>query len=187
MWFPPWGIIIELALSRLDHRRGIAEIRTASELAVILPVPLLMVISGYAAPVFPNSTPSSPSPFVRIMNTRLRRSFPAVTHIPLDVHWTQWESVCVPLLEDRRLSDWRGQVDLLCAVTLSNAIVGPGGVVISGGEAGTEIGFSLFCTESVGHLFSCDPSDLARATGKTSQFLDLFTRMIYTTADSAGF
>lgn len=174
-------------MSRMDYRKGNAPIRTALELSVILPVPLMMIVDGFAAPSFPMSSPSSQSPIVRVVHSRERKTFPAVTGLPLDLHWSQWESVCVPLLEDARLATWRGHVDLLCAITLTSSIVGPGGVVIPGGASGDEIGFSLFCTESVGKLFGCDPSDLARVTGKTSQYLDVITKMVFSTATAAGF
>lgn len=174
-------------MSRLDYRRGIAPIRTASELAVLLPVPLMMIVDGYASPFFPNSTPSSPSPFVRVMYTKLKSTFPRPSQLPIDVHWSQWESVCVPLLSDGRLTTWRGQVDLSCAITLTESIIGPGGAVITGGTAGTEIGFSLFCTESTGRLFGCDPNDLARVTGKTSQYLDMVMKLILKAAQDEGY
>lgn len=59
--------------------------------------------------------------------------------------------------------------------------------MITGGAVGTEIGFSLYCSESTGRLFGCDPNDLARVTGKTAQYLDMAMKLVLKAAGDVGY
>lgn len=173
-------------MGRADYRGGIAPIRTASELALLLPIPILMIVEGYARPLFPGSTPAHPSPYVTVVGTRPKKTYPQVTGLPLHVHWTQWQEVVVPILEQVTTSQWRGQVwsfgDL---VTLLNNIVGPGGSVVF--PVGFEVGFTGFTAQSLGALYACDPGDVARVGGRIAEYLSAMSGVVYRGAQSAGF
>jgi hypothetical protein len=174
-------------MGRADHRGGQAPLRTASELALLLPVPLMMIVGGYASPSFPRSDRSNPSPAVGIVPTKPRNSYPTSGgRFPIYIHWTQWEAVVVPLFQDGRLTVWRGtHQELGEAVILLNDIVGPGGVVQY--PLGLDIGISQPSKVSLGKLYACDPFDADRVGGKTAGYLNALMGMVYDQATQAGY
>lgn len=173
-------------MGRADYRGGRAPIRTASELAVLLPIPILMIVEGYAQPLFPGTDRSNPSPFVAVVETRPKKTYPTVVGLPLYIHWTQWRDIVVPLLEQITTSQWRGQNwhfgDL---VTLLNNIVGPNGEVFF--PVGYEVGFTGFTLDSLGALYACDQGDRARVTGRLAEYLQAMSGSVYRDASAAGF
>lgn len=175
-------------MSRAQYRGGKAPIRTAAELALLLPIPLLMIIEGYAQPAFPAGTPAHPSPFVAIIQARVKGTIPtsSVAHLPVFVHEEQWTNVVVPLLQAKTLQEWRGLIwSLGGLVSLLNNIVGPTGEVVF--QAGEVIGTSGWSEERVGRLFACDYDDRSRVSGKLSQYLTLLSGSIYREALAAGY
>ena len=175
-------------MGRADHRGGQAPLRTASELALLLPVPLLMIVEGYASPSFPNSNRSNPSPAVGIVPTRPKSTYPSPGgHYPIFIHWTQWEAVVVPLFQDDvRLAGWRGShQELGEAVILLNDIVGPTGEVQY--PEGLEIGLGQPSKLSLGTLYACDPFDRGRVGGRTSAYLTGLMGVVYDQATQAGY
>lgn len=175
-------------MSRAQNRGGKAPIRTAAELSLLLPIPLLMLIEGYAQPVFPGSTPAHPSPYVAIVLAKPKATYPPsrVAGLPLYLNEAQWTNLVVPLLQSKTLQEWRGQHWTLGdLVSLLNNVVGPDGEVVL--PAGTEVGTSAFTEEQIGRLYACDPSDRARLTGRLSQFLVLLTAIVYRDAVAAGY
>lgn len=98
-------------MGRADYRGGKAPILTAGELADLLPIPLLLVVLGYAGPIYPRTDRSNPAPAVGIVGTKTvpDQLKPRVTQIlPVWIHWTQWRDVVVPLISDDRIADWSG-------------------------------------------------------------------------------
>lgn len=174
-------------MGRTDYRGGQAPIRTASELAVILPVPLLMIVHGYATVVFPRTDRSNQSPEVAVVSVRSKKTYPPPVALPLFIHWKQWEEIVVPLLEDDdRVTGWRGVLkDLGEAVILMNDIVGPDGEIAF--QEDTQIGLSVPVRLSLGTLFACDPYDAARFGGRTGSYLNALAGVIYEKAVSEGY
>lgn len=158
-------------MSRLDYRGGVAPLRTATELSVLLPVPILMIVEGFARAQFPKTDRSNASPFVRV-----RIDNPLGTS-SIHIHWTQWQAVAVPILQAESTSRWRGRVGTLGQlVTLLNAVVGPGGVTVY--PVGTAVGSSPIPTDKVGKgLFS----------EVTDQYLDAMSGEVLRVALAAGY
>ena len=173
-------------MGRADYRGGTAPIRTAEELAFLLPIPILMIVEGYARPLFPASNPANPSPYVAVVGTRPKKTYPQVTGLPVYIHWTQWKNIVVPLLEAQATSQWRGQIwNLGDLVVLLNNIVGPNGEIVF--PAGFEVGFTGFTLESLGALYGCDPNDVARVGGRVAEYLTAMSGSVYRDASAAGF
>lgn len=170
-----------------DYRGGRAPVRSASELALLLPVPIMMIVDGFAEVVFPNTDRSNPSPYVAIMPTREKKSYPSAVGFPVYVHWKQWEEIFVPLLlEDPRVAGWRGTIrELGEATTLMNNIVGPTGEIVF--SLGLQFGLSAPAKVSLGKLYACDPFDSDRYGGKTGSYLNELMGMIYEAATEAGY
>lgn len=175
-----------MTLSNADHRGGIAPIRTAGQLALLLPIPLLLIIEGYAQPLFPGSTPAHPSPYVTIMGTRPKNTFPPLVGLPLHIHYEQWNTVVVPLLAGGTLAQWRGIIQNLGdLIRLLNGIIGPGGILIF--PEGFPVGFSAWTEESLGALYACDWNDDQRVTGKQAEYLVMASAIIFRDARALGY
>ena len=147
----------------------------------------MMIVGGYAAPAFPRTDRSNPSPAVGIIPVRSKVNWPPPVGLPLFIHWTQWEAVVVPCLEeDLRATGWRGTlIELGQAVTLMNNIVGPGGDIVF--TLGLQIGLSPPTRTSLGTLYACDPFDFTRVGGRTSGYLNAMMGVIYEKAVEAGY
>lgn len=175
-----------MTLSSSDLRGGRSPLLTASELSFILPIPLLMIVEGYAQPLFPSSNTAHPSPTVVIVNAKPKRTYPPAGGLPLHINCDQWNTVVVPLIRDGVLSYWRGQIQSFGdLVSLASNIVDPEGSVVF--PIGTTIGYSAWTAERQGMLFGCDPTDVARVGGKSSQYLELVGGLIYQAAVEAGY
>ena len=143
-------------MARADYRTGIAPIRTATELADLLPIPILLLIKGYAKAVFPGTDRSNPSPKVGIMGVEtLPDTVPTLKdRLPVWVHWTQWQNVVVPVVDDLRTNWWAG-VD----PSTGDVLTLPANVLVpqSGGQvqyaAGTTVGTSSHSTAGNGGLY----------------------------------
>lgn len=145
-------------MGRADYRGGgnVASIRTADELADLLPVPLYLMVSGFAGPVFPNTGRASPAVQVGIT---MNKTFPefgaegASRILPVWLHWTQWQNVVVPLLGDGRVTSWKGIIrrlgDLLA---LPVNVVSPDGEVLY--PEGTPVGHSTISTFQPSPLYA---------------------------------
>ena len=166
-------------MGRADYRGGRAPIRTASELAVLLPIPLDLMVSGYAGPIFPMTDRSNPAPAVGIvMNKTVPDSLsPQMSgFLPVWVHWTQWRDVVAPLLNDERVTDWKGVLrDLGDFLNLPVPVYGPGGEVIF--PEGESVGSLRFSTRIPGGLYSRDAQSL----------VDAYGGLIFDAGVSAGF
>jgi hypothetical protein len=165
-------------MPRPEYRGGQAPIRSALELSLLLPIPLMMIVDGYAAPVFPGTNRSNPSPAVGIIPVKGKTAWPPPSGLPVYIHWKQWKNIVVPLLGgDLRVSGWRGTLlDLGAAVTLLNDIIGPGGEVVF--PAGTEIGLEPPADTSLGKLYACDFFSRTFG-GKTGSYLSNLAGIIY--------
>jgi len=147
----------------------------------------MMIVDGYAQAIFPATDRSNPSPYVAIVPTRSKQSFPPASRLPIYVHGTQWQNVVVPLFQDDdRLTGWRGTLsDIGEAVTLMNNIVGPTGDIVF--PIGLTIGFANPSEQSLGRLYACDPFDFQRYGGKTGGYLTNAMGVIFTQAQEAGY
>lgn len=154
-------------MSRADYRGGLAPIRTAQELSRLLPRPMYLVISGYAGPIYPLTDRSNPSPAVGIvaLKTVPEPLRPLLTFLPIWIHWTQWQSVVVPLLGDPRVTDWRGVLkDLGDLLELPVNVYNPQGDVEY--PEGTVVGRSQFSTRIPGGLYAAQAGELVTEYGK---------------------
>lgn len=171
-------------MSRFDFRGGIAPIRTAEELSLILPIVILFIVDGSAQPRFPNTDRSSPSPWVSVVLVREGENPPS--NFPLYFHWTQWNRLVVPLLREKQTYSWRGGVtefgDLL---TLLNNVVGACGTILF--PKGEVFGTTSSSSESVGRLYGCDPSDIDRVGGKTLEYLLTMRERVLSDAQALGY
>lgn len=173
-------------MGRAKYRGGLAPIRTAQELALLLPIPILMIIDGFAQPLFPGTGRSSPSSYVVVTLTQPKRTYPSVTGLPVYIHWKQWRDVVVPILESQTTSRWRGQIwDFGDLLTLQNNVIGPGGSVAY--PEGYAVGYSAVTSESVGALYAGDPSDRARVEGRVSEYLAEMFGTVLRDATAAGY
>lgn len=167
-------------MGRADYRGGQAPIRTADELAVLLPVPLYLMVSGYAGPIYPKTDRSNPAPAVGIVGLKtipdsLKPQM--VGLLPLWVHWTQWRDVVVPLLSDERVVDWKGVLrDLGDLLNLPVDVYGPEGVVY---PSGSEVGQLRFSTNIPGGLY-------APSCGDSRALVGAYSHLIRETASSVG-
>jgi len=189
-------------MSRADHRGGRAPIRTADELANLLPVPIYLLVAGWATSAFPTTDRSGPSTVVGILpNTRgsynwadsgrgkdtdFVKDMAAV--LPVWIHWTQWRDVVVPVVEDPRVISWQGKIKRLGdLLTLPVTVYGPDNEVaeaILDGDteptplvSGTEIGRSAITTVVPSNLF----------VGHLRDYIELMTGIIKAQAVSAGY
>lgn len=175
-----------MTLGNKEFRGGLSPTRTALELSGILPLPLLLVIEGYASPIFPLSTPATPSPSVGVISIREKTTWPPVVGLPVWINWLQWERVVVPILESGVVAKWRGQIqDLGDQLVLLNNVVGPGWEIVF--QEGTVVGESAWTRQRLGLLYGCDPSDTDRVGGKLSSYLENLSRLIYQRAVEAGY
>lgn len=186
-----------------DYRRGIAPLRTASQLATLLPVPLMMIFEGYAKVLFPGSTPSTASPYVAIVQTRPKPSFPdgRVSPFPIYVNGVQWQQVVVPILApilepnfpptgavspEVPAYRWRGTIGSVGqALDLLQDVIGPGGEIAF--AEGTDYGYSATPTDHVARLYGCDASDLLRVGGRTASYLVEVSALVQSLAEDAGY
>lgn len=184
-----------------NYRRGLAPLRSASQLATLLPVPLMMIIEGYAKVLFPGSTPAHPSSWVAIVQTRPKQTFPdsRVSPFPIYVNGDQWQQVVVPILapvlgqgssgggnSEVPIYRWRGTIGSAGeALELLNDVVGPGGVIAF--PEGTEYGASATPTDHVARLYGGDGSDLLRVGGRTAAYLVEVSALVQGLAEDAGY
>ena len=145
-------------MGRTDYRNGIAPIRTATQLADLLPIPLYLLIKGYAKPVVPGTDRSNPAVKVGILGIEhIPDTLPTLRgSLPVWVHWTQWRDVVVPVVADPRTSWWAGvDPSMGDPVTLARNVLTPQ----SGGQvqypAGTPVGTTSNSTAAVGGLYQC--------------------------------
>lgn len=173
-------------MPRAEYRGGQAPIRTALELSLLLPIPLMMIVDGHAAPSFPMTNRSNPSPAVGITLLRGKKPWPPLAGPPLYIHWKQWERVVVPCLSgDDRVTGWRGSLnDLGETVTLLNDIVGPEGDIVY--PEGTDLGVETPSKTSRGKLYACDFFG-RHFGGKTGGYLSNLAGIIYTKATEEGY
>ena len=153
-------------MGRSDYRNGIAPIRTANQLADLLPIPIFLLIKGYAKAVFPGTDRSNPSVKVGIMGCEpIPDTIPILRdHLPVWIHWTQWQGVVVPVVDDLRTTWWAGiDPSLGDTLTLAQDVLVPQ----SGGQvqypAGTTVGTSGGNTNVVGGLYQDQLSEYLEA------------------------
>lgn len=169
-------------MSRADYRGGKAPIRTAGELANLLPIPLYLIVSGYAGPIFPRTDRSNPAPAVGIVMIKtvpdsLKPQMSGI--LPVWVHWTQWRDVVASLLDDKRVTDWRGVLrDLGDILNLPTDVIGPSGAVVY--PSGTAVGELRFSTRVPGGLYA--PND-----GDAQSLVAAYSDLIQDAATTAGF
>lgn len=92
----------------MGHRRGRGQVRTATELKVLLAIPVYNIFLDRAFPVFPNSSTPAPSSFVTVVKTSSEIDPDHVSSFPCYVNWRQWNEILVPLLEQDRWQEWFG-------------------------------------------------------------------------------
>jgi len=169
-------------MGRADYRGGKAPILTAGELADLLTVPILMVVLGYAGPIYPRSDRSNPAPAVGIVGTKTvpDQLRPRVTQIlPVWVHWTQWQEVVVPLISDDRISDWSGIIrNLGDLLNLPVDVRGPDGSVTF--TKGSSVGELRNSTNQPGGL-------LAPVKGDARELVEQIKLLILNQATTAGY
>ena len=169
-------------MGRADYRGGIAPIRTAGELASILPIPLYLMVSGFAGPIFPKTDRSNPAPAVGIVMLKtipnsLRPQMAGI--LPVWIHWTQWRDVVAPLLDDKRVTDWAGVIrDLGDILSLPVNVYGPDGSVAY--PAGTEAGQLAFSTRIPGGLY-------APSCGDARSLVNAYGGLVQEAGTAAGF
>lgn len=173
-------------MPRTEYRGGQAPARSALELSLLLPVPLMMIVGGYALPVFPGTNRSNPSPAVGIVPVKGKTSWPSPSRMPIYVHWKQWEQIVVPLLgDDPRPTGWRGTIlSTGKIVTLLNDIIGPGGEIVF--PEGLDIGLEPPSDTSLGKLYACDFFG-QHFGGKTGSYLSNLAGIIYEKAVEEGY
>jgi hypothetical protein len=170
-------------MGRADYRGGKAPIRTAVELSQILPIPLFLLVEGYASKIFPTTNPASPSVAAGII---AGKTIPATLRpqmrnvLPVWIHWTQWRDVVVPLLEDERVTSWKGVLialgDLL---DLPADVYGPDGVIVF--NKGAPVGFSSGSSKTPSNLY-------APICGKKAQqLIEQYSLLILERAQTAGY
>lgn len=168
-------------MGRADYRGGRAPIRTADELAVLLPIPLYLMVSGYAGPIYPMTDRSNPAPAVGIVGSKsipdsLKPQMEGL--LPLWFHWTQWRDVVVPLLNDERVTDWKGVLrDLGDTLNLLVDVYGPDGVTY---PSGSKVGQMRFSTNIPGGLY-------APPCGDSRALVGSYSSLVYAVAVEAGF
>jgi hypothetical protein len=174
------------------YRGGIAPIRGARELALSLPIPLLLIGEGWARAGFPASTPARPSPWVEVSLNRPKGTYPdaGAKLFPLYVNGVQWERVAVPLLKGETYPiphRWRGVIGSLGeALQLYQGIVGVGGSLLL--PAGADWASAPLTEESLGKLYACDPGSPGKwVGGKSAQFLVELTLLVLARAEAAGY
>lgn len=169
-------------MGRADYRAGMAPIRTAGELADLLPIPLLLVVLGYAGPIYPRSDRSNPAPAVGIIGSKTisDRVIPNLTQtLPVWIHWTQWRDVVVPVISDDRISDWSGVLrDLGDLLTLPVDVRGPDGSVTY--MKGSPVGNLRYPTNQPGGLF-------APVKGDAREIVEQIGLLIQKQATTAGY
>lgn len=169
-------------MGRADYRGGLAPIKTAAELANILPIPLYLIVSGYAGAIYPRTDRSNPAPAVGIVALKtipesLRPQMAGL--LPVWIHWTQWRDVVVPLLNDERVTDWKGVLrDLGDILSLPANVYQPDGSVAY--EAGTEVGQLAFSTRIPGGLY-------APSRGDAASLVSSYAGLVADVATSAGY
>ncbi len=172
-------------MSRFDYRGGIAPLRTAEELSLILPIVLLFLVDGSAQARFPNTDRSSQSPWVSVVIVRGGEN-PPPRGFPLYFHWSQWNRLVVPLLKEAQTSTWRGGLSEFGDILrlLENVVGSYGTVIFPKGEV---FGSTASTSESVGRLYGCDFSDLDRVGGKTLEYLLNMRERVLSQAESLGY
>lgn len=164
-------------MSRVDYRGGKAPILTADQLALRLAVPLSLVVNGYAGVHYPTTDRSNPSVGVGIMisdqlPTRLQD---LAGYLPVWVHWTQWQDIIVPLMQEKRIPNWRGKIISLGDVLrLAHDVFNSGEVVY---EQGTIVGRSAATRAQITSLYRCEEG----------QYLIALSGIIRGQASAAGF
>ena len=84
-------------------RLGPAALLTPAQAEEQLPGPVFYLLAGFARPVFPQSTPCAPSPFVLIeKHQEAPGSLMIAPRFPVSVNADQWREAVVPVLEDPR-------------------------------------------------------------------------------------
>ncbi len=146
-------------MSRIDYRGGLAPIRTAEELSNLLTIPIFLVVSKLAGPVFPTTDRSHPSVAVGIKTVPVSNGVPG--RILVWVHWTQWEGVVKDVASDERITYWRNQ--------------------LRDGE------LEYLMNMQTGNLYSCDWSEIERRLGRNSEYIKQLQGIIFKKAQEAGY
>jgi hypothetical protein len=164
------------------YRFGLAPLRTSGELQQVLPVPVYLWVSGMVGLVYPSTTRANPSEAVGFVATRTLPSWVGQGSLPLYVNGRQWQGVVVPLLQDGRLSAWRGslaarasspvRVPVLTACEAEDTVVGAQSPTLEPGP---------------GFLYGCDWTGGARPLGKSGEYLRLLTLLVGEYAEQAGY
>lgn len=174
-------------MGRASYRGGRDSLglKTSRELASILPVPLYRVLTGSAKSVFSNTNVSNPSRIVSIVSVRepSLKGISDLYQLPLLINGSQWNSVAVPVLEDPRVSSWRGALksggDV---VRLLADVIAPNGQIAQNSNgvplvSGLDIGTQSPTSSQVGTLF----------LGETMMFIELISKLILEKSVEAGY
>jgi hypothetical protein len=146
-------------MSRVDYRGGSAPIRTAEELSNLLTIPLFLIVSKLAAPVFPTTDRSHPSVAVGIKTVPIYNGQPS--RVLVWIHWTQWQAIIKDVASDDRITYWRNQ--------------------LKNGE------LEYLMEMQTGSLYSCDWSEIERRLGKNAEYIRQLQGIIFKKAQEAGF
>lgn len=165
-------------------RRGVAPIRTATELSRSLKEALYLVVMGKLMVVYPSSTRAHPSSKVGFRGVEeLSQANRALVPRDLWISGKQWQEVVVPLMGDNRLLRWAGNLPSGSDVVLPSTVYAPGGGSVaqtSGGTeltSGTTVGTTAFYEgEAVGNLYP-----------DQSQFIEMIGLLIVEYAQAAGY
>ena len=149
-------------MGRADYRGGVAPIRTAEELSTLLPIPLYLIVSGLAKPVYPQTSRAHPSPAVGVIavETLPKSLKPTMSGVlPIWIHWTQWQDVVVPVMADPSVTDWAGVLkDLGDVLKLLQDVYSPNRTVAY--KKGSAVGNAAFSTRTPGGLYRYDTQAL---------------------------
>lgn len=144
-------------MSRARYRGGKAPILTPTQLSERLPVPIYLMVSGFAGPFFPSTSKAAPSSAVMVyIGSEVPVSFrDHGSYFPMYFHWTQWRDIVVPVVEDPRITSWAGKLNAAGdALTLPVDIYGPAGTVVI--PEGTSEGTSTYVTGAPSGLYRGD-------------------------------
>jgi len=165
------------------YRFGRAPLRTTEELQRVLPVPVYLWVSGMAGLVYPSTTRANPSAMVGFVATRTLPSWAGQGSLPLYVNGRQWEKAVVPLLQDGRLTTWRGSLAARGSSPVSVPVLTPScevGEEVVGAQSPT-------LEPGPGFLYGCDWNDARRALGRSSEYLVLLRGLVGEYAAEAGY
>lgn len=175
-----------MVVDKYRYRGGRSRNRTAEELSLLLPVPLLLIVDGFASPSFPTTDRAAPSWDVGIRIKKSLPEWPTPPNLPIYINWKQWNDVAVPVLQDERVTGWRGAISSVGSIILLlNNVVGVDGTVLY--PEGYEVGLTAFDESPLGRLFADDRSLGDRISGGTVSYLEELSGIIFKQATSKGY